>query len=464
MSQVTPNTIAAHELEYKKFKYSHPTYRHRRVIPITGSSTIVPLASKIVSTLELPSGVLANFHESYINFSYTIEAPNAATHYQIWQDTYGLIDALSVYDEFGTYLARIENLQNYIKTVGKKSMTLTNMLTREGEVQPIYPCNEAAAENKRPQFAANSGNQESKVSFLESKYIEGRTVAANGTVTYHVRMLLSDIIDAGVLPLKRDIPLTKKMMMNITFGNAIKAAYTSTAVDDPFAGAADITTEIKVNDLRLMLAIETNKDVVSTVMTKVAKEGISMWVPYVSSFKFPRSGNNQAITQTFTVEQGHRLQKIIHAVYNAAESKHTAYDCSNINGSKISSYRTSLDSDPRQDFSVNCTQHEDYMLNKRFIDGSSLLNRNVYQYNWFHCDDFTEFPGPGDNPLPVPKENCEAGIDLTGEEIRLKGGFVSWTSEMEIPGANEAETRRNHYVWMIGQKLLTIRGTEYTCK
>jgi len=74
MSQVAPNIIAAHELEYKKFKYSHPTYRHKRVVPLNGSDVIVPIASTVEALIELPAPLCANFAESYLTFKYRLTA------------------------------------------------------------------------------------------------------------------------------------------------------------------------------------------------------------------------------------------------------------------------------------------------------------------------------------------------------------------------------------------------------
>jgi len=77
-------------------------------------------------------------------------------------------------------------------------------------------------------------------------------------------------------------------------------------------------------------------------------------------------------------------------------------------------YRTFINSEPRQDFEIRCeTKYgDDYMYSKRLLRGPALLNSRVYEYNWFHCDEFTEYPAPGEDPCAVPTDNLNAGFPL----------------------------------------------------
>src|SRR5690606_19765990 len=102
---ISSDDIAAGEVNFKKYNYSHPTYRFRKVIASEGVTIPVPTSSSVATTFEIPTGLVFNLAESYLNFSYTIPASgDAAKCNQIWRDTYGMISSISLYDEMGTYL------------------------------------------------------------------------------------------------------------------------------------------------------------------------------------------------------------------------------------------------------------------------------------------------------------------------------------------------------------------------
>src|SRR5690606_19998306 len=100
---------------------------------------------------------------------------------------------------------------------------------------------------------------------------------------------------------------------------------------------------------------------------------------------------------------GRVLQKVYHAPYNNQEQFDTMYDhCNNgvvanaLVAQKVQQYYTQLNGQRIQDITINCTPTAangpflDYMQHRRQLRGSNMQNANIYQYNWFHCDDFTE--------------------------------------------------------------------------
>jgi len=104
--------------------------------------------------------------------------------------------------------------------------------------------------------------------------------------------------------------------------------------------------------------------------------------------------------------------KVYHAPYNTLEELDTMYDhanCGTIAGEsdstaggatrqKVLNYYTQLNGKRSQDINIDCAHYStsstpllDYMSHKRQLRGSILSNSNIYQYNWFHCDDFSDF-------------------------------------------------------------------------
>ena len=143
---------------------------------------------------------------------------------------------------------------------------------------------------------------------------------------------------------------------------------------------------------------------------------------------------------------GHHLQKIYVSAYNNVESKNTAYDHSNINGAKFSSYYTMLDQDRRTQFDITCTTAAplDWMLHQEKMRGTAILNQPIYAYNHIVIDDFAHFPGFTDLKSAIPMENQVAGVSLDQDR---KWDFC--------PSTNDA-TPINWYTYIVLQRTLNI--------
>ena len=155
--------------------------------------------------------------------------------------------------------------------------------------------------------------------------------------------------------------------------------------------------------------------------------------------------------------------KVYHAPYNNQELLDTMYDhanCGTIAGvsdtaatgvvnQKVASYYTQLNGKRSQDINIDCTSYSgnpllDYMSHKRQIRGSILANANVFQYNWFHCDDFCDF-GPA-----YDQEN--KGELISG--IPMSVAPLTWS----FVGVNmrAAQNAFQHYTWFVFVKKLTM--------
>jgi hypothetical protein len=98
--------------------------------------------------------------------------------------------------------------------------------------------------------------------------------------------------------------------------------------------------------------------------------------------------------------------KVYHALYNSFEEQDTMYDHANTDtiagahtdydgrpNQKTLEYYTQLNGSRIQNINLDCTSTGpflDYMHHRRMLRGSIVSNLNVYQYNWFHCDDFSD--------------------------------------------------------------------------
>ena len=207
--------------------------------------------------------------------------------------------------------------------------------------------------------------------------------------------------------------------LKVYFGPISKICYSSTSGNNPSAGVKSATANTDASigpvsgaaaayvvpvtpiNFQLMLAIETNQDLRTLTMNKVATSGLSYLVSYVQAFKNSNTGTSQNISIQLDQGNGRSLMKVYHALYNNQEDLDTAYDHANTPtvatvtdtaaapvNQKILQYYTQLNGKRQQDLTLDCTQSGpflDYMQHRRQIRGSILRNLNVYQYNWFHC-------------------------------------------------------------------------------
>jgi len=258
----------------------------------------------------------------------------------------------------------------------------------------------------------------------------------------------------------RDLYLPQQFTLEIVWAAVNKIGYHTDNELDPNADAQSITTPVEVKDLVLMIAEEQNEELKVKLIDRVKSGNFEIYVPYVTHKKMQQEGESQAINMDLTVNNGQRLQKIIHTFILNPENKNGSYYCANINGQIISKYQTYMDSKMLQNSPLDCTRQEDYFFHKSMIRGSCLLNSNVYQYNWFHCDDFARLPPPCDKSTTVPNDNLKAGIPLTGDEILTNGGKITWRSEMTC----DPSFILNHYMWAVCQRVLSCNGLQVTCR
>ena len=210
---------------------------------------------------------------------------------------------------------------------------------------------------------------------------------------------------------------------------------------------------IILSNISLDIAQEQNLAINAFIRESVLKGAYKVLFPNVISFKTNLPGSSQNIALRLDSSNGLRLQKIYHTVYNNDETKNLAYNHWNNNDigqtPKIDDYYTELDGVRlQQDDYVNCNTNDDYKLHKNMLKGTAIINKDVYKYNWFVCDDFTGLPPLSERKYDIPDENMEVGVDLTAKELTYK--FIA---------RKPNNSNLNHYTFVITQNELTISPT-----
>ena len=136
---------------------------------------------------------------------------------------------------------------------------------------------------------------------------------------------------------------------------------------------------------------------------------------------------------------------MLYAPFNATgnESLLTAYDHQNLNGAKVTSYQTLLDSIPRQDYFLSTLQPtagainmDDWRENRPLLRGSAIEHSLPYYANWLHIDSWSQ---PKRDKVLIPSSNIVEGLDL-GRDTTPNGH--QWTLNANL---NAAAPALNHY-------------------
>jgi hypothetical protein len=465
------NTIVVSEnVEYRQKLFTTPSYKYNAQFSNTFGQPINLGVSSTPVTINLPPDVF-NLGGAYLDYTVTLPAPATppGENRYIWIHSQFAreIGHLQYYGGNGQYIVDIDNLQNYLDITVKKETSLEDFLSLDpilNEVgQSNSPVNVVPALRNSTFQTTNTPNgptHESSVNYLEPGYFYVGEI--NTEVKYKVQIPLR-MIKNSFLSCNKNIYFGQNTYLKLYFGPLSKICYISSSNNNPSAGvksdyASGVPGEYpRIENLQLMLPIEKNENIRSSLINKVATSGFSYLIPYIQSFKNPNQGSTQNISIQFNIDNGKYLQKVYHSIYNNQENLDTAYDHSNVsrmNGAdyrqKVLEYWTTLNGSKQQDITLNCTYDGgflDYLQHKRQMRGSVLSTLNVFQYNWYHCDDYTSFGAEYDQKN---EGTLYGGIPMS--IASLTWGFV---------GQKMRDTDNNafqHYTWAVFLKTLTVKA------
>lgn len=368
---------------------------------------------------------------------------------------------IQFYSGSNQWIADVDNLQNYLDIVVKKETSLCEFASLDTELNGISQSHEL----KNTQLAARNSNMTTgnldngavnpaNLDYLEPGYFKAGPVgdgAGGGDVEYRVQVPLK-FIKNTIFSVNKDFYFGQTTYLKMYFGSINKVCYSSSVgAANPNAGVKVVYPNAgSITNLQLMLAVESNQNLRQDIISRVNSAGISYQIPYVQAFKNSNNGGSQNISIQLDQGNGRTLMKVYHAPYNSQESLNTMYDHCNVllnTPQKTIIYYTQLNGKRTQDINLNCDPSAnppllDYMSHRRQLRGTVLQNSNIYQYNWFHCDDF-----------------CDFDIDYTqNAESELLAGIPMTTAPLtwSFIGVTMADRVYFHYTWCVFLKKLTM--------
>ena len=471
--------VRSSQIDYKQSMYSHPSYRFEPQFPNTFGQSIVLGSSQTPVTINIPPEVF-NLAQSYLDYTVYIPQGQALTWTWLSQNALKEISHIQFYSGSNMWIVDLDNLQNYLDIVLKKELSREEFLTND-PMTGIYANNSLVnvapalrnsnnTTTNQPNLAINN----SSVNYTEPAYfqvasaISGAGVA--GSTTYNVQFPLR-LIKNTAFSVDKNMYFGQTTYMKVYFGPTSKICYSSTSNANPSAGTKTSYTPLAaatpgftlpvVTGFQLMLAVESNQDLRMMTINKVTSVGLDYLIPYVQAFKNSNQGTSQNISIQLDQGNGRSLCKVYHAPFNSQEDLDTMYDHSNNDtvagtlsialNQKVQQYYTQLNGKRNQDITIDCTSAGpffDYMQHRRQIRGSILSNLNVFQYNWFHCDDWCDF-GP-------KYDQDNNGELISGIPMSVSPLTWSFVGVQMRPANNTFQ----HYTWFVFvKKLIMAQGT-----
>ena len=387
------SVVTSDQINYHQKMFSHPSYRFPPQFSNTFGQPVVLGTSQTPVTVNIPPEVF-NLAQSSLLYSVNIP-PNFDGSY-VWyaQQTLKEISHIQFYSGSNMWIVDVDNSQNYLDIVLKKESDedeyqsydpLTNLqsglLANNCLVNAIPALRNS---NIATANVDNRPNNSSSVNYLEPAYFSRS--ALGGGVSYTVNFPLR-LIKNTAFAIDKNMYFGQTTYLKVYFGPISKICYSSNSNNGPSDGvklsyvpavntdasigpvsgaAAAYVAPVTPINFQLMLAIETNQDLRTLIMNKVATSGLSYLVPYVQAFKNSNTGTSQNISIQLDQGNGRSIMKVYHAPYNNQEDLDTAYDHANTPtvagvtdsaaNQKILQYYTQLNGKRQQGLALDCTQ------------------------------------------------------------------------------------------------------------
>lgn len=404
-------------------------------IPLTGlASNSITLTGSTSQNLlfQLPDSVY-NLSKSTITYNYQVVAP-ASTYFNAYEDLLGLeiAQTLTFYPNQGTNIVSLTNPALYGKVIPKldtrqskyfASDDTTGLHLPNGSVNPLPVAWTLPAGNSYSLPAAATYNA---TSVNQPTYLRVPPTGTAVAATYNV----SPVIPLGqltgtIFALKHEQYFGGQMNLNIATAPTTNFGFTTTAIytgSGAPAGAAALPNNqvITLSGVYLNLAVQDDLSLSGYVIEMFRSGKLSYQVPYVTTTNTVLNGTGQLSSNIpLSSAFGRKLKRVVNSVVLSSPPVGGQFDISNPSGSKFTWFGTSMNSNQLQRKTQNncviastanpSNVLDDYRENKRFLEDSCLQDAMAYQYNWFHCDSFSD---RSNIPWSLSSDQIDEGLVL----------------------------------------------------
>lgn len=457
--------VTSSELDYSKKSLLHPKYKLSQIYPQSGLQTqTLTSAGGQEIIFQLPVKVF-NLSKSVLRYTLTPSAASGAgNNYVAYRTPLQCIRQIQLYTQSGVYLCDLYYVNKYLNTVFYpetkiddflelpiSNVTTATVVPTIGTFRSNQLANGTTAGLQAGYVVAdadlaNPAVTAATVNYTEKTYLSGGSARNSTNPVISINFDMKNIMNT-IFSMDKDLFIGEVLQLRIVFDSSDTSYYfLDTAGDDTtvLTGAAAMGAHtVAVSNIAFYLAIEQDLGIAQQIIDK-ASTGLTIPIPFVYSYKTNLSSTSQSLSLRFNRAHGRKLRKIYHAPYCGTENIYFQYYRENLRGAKtVTSFYTLLNNERLQEFNVDTTQFQDYMLLSHKLDRSAIQSVQEYQYGWFWVEDFTS-----EGPLWSHESQditLSSGIPLDSEQ--------KWDIFMTMANARA----QNHYNFAVTEKTLLIQ-------
>src|SRR6185437_5016346 len=448
--------ILTPELDMKPAMYRHGSKIFTQITQQSGGTAVtIPVSTTAESIFEIPIKAFY-LSDSYIQGVLTPTAGGAGppAFYNWFHKHTHFISEMYLMTRGGTYLVQLQNMDKYQVLTRGWNVPYDEFVTADDTDRfgPSRNTGKTADVGGRP----TQTGLPASAPYTEIQYAErGSINSATPVIPFTIRL---GKFHNTIMALRKAMLFPEVLILRVIWGPMNRFSWIGSDPTDATAGAADPAGVAAVSNLNLYMAMENDPTVISDLIA-LQQTNYQMAIPFLSLSRQPAPtiGTNLAVTVRVTPEMGFMLKQIVFGIFRASETLYQSCDHNNLLGVRLGSYNTMLDSVQRQQWIQSCGGtggtvgvYDDWKAHQRLCKDTAIQSRDIYQYNWFHCDDFSDLSESRVQELKVPKENLVSGIPIQGAH----GTERVWTISSGS-GLSNAE-QWNYYSFIVTYKTMTI--------
>lgn len=476
MTELSDNTVVATELVSNPQKIAAPRYRYVKMWPTQGASsiTITPGTGQTVQ-FEIPTRSI-NYSLSYICGKMTFTGD---TDYAHWMRTDAVTwcQRLSYKTRSGATMIELDHLDHYT-AIANRYETPVEEVVSGSEQDVVMPCRNylyytepvltelktALVDSKDGPIPAvitdakNIGSYDIypesaayvKHPFVEAKYCKRLSTDLDDDGEHRFMVPLNRLVPNSVFSRRSDMRLPEIGILTLTLNPGNKIAWESKSIADPTNNAKAEEKNCTLTDFYLLLAIQEDP-LYEAMQDERMSKGYSIPInyPFGVQTTFSNATTSQNVSFTFNSGHGRRLVKLYHTVFPSSEEKNLLLDHRSIYGSqKVGSYHVKINGlrTTDEDLKTDPADPTAYLYHRPLLDGTSIVNADVYHQNFAHIEDIGRIGGPKRwKELNFRKDDALVGEPLDKD---LKFEFVSTTQN----------TTLTHYTFAVLQRQLSVNS------
>jgi hypothetical protein len=450
--------LVSDELQYSPVVSNHSTIVYRNIAPQAGQAPTTSVSAVQGPTeFIIPPSVFCPA-KSRIQFRATLPATAGQANYYN-ANTLTSFGRVVLYDSATNAVwADISNFEKYASLITPAATPIDEYLTKATAPVATIPATGAANSSLYPvediakYNTLNTNDTGDNTDLATSNPYLGRR-------QFYVTALSSQmILDVSIpfsafkftaLSTKKLVYCPSNLVLQIYWNANNNFAFTSGSVSDPTSGtSASLASAVTLSNVTVVLANEGNLSIVSQVIDKVMKSGLSFPIAYPTVTRQSISTSSAHSYQLqLTRGYGQRILAVVTAPFTSGGAPSTLNVHSRSTLTTYNTYINNVALKYQSGFAANppiagAVAGTDYMVgNKLYLEGSVI--QNVAEYGlgeWVHIDSFF-----GEKPLCQVDQHQIDGLDVGSQ-----------SSTWQFVGATSADTS---FIWItiiLGQKMLSI--------